>query len=73
VPQVKAALDEIGNGKELPTIFLERLLGASYLWHALDARDLLKAVSGASLPIRNLTAERQVAQPEASPQLIERR
>lgn len=41
--QVKEALEQVSQGKELPPLPLERLLGAVYLCGSLAARDLLKS------------------------------
>jgi asparagine synthase (glutamine-hydrolysing) len=44
-PNVKKALDEVSQGQDIPTIFLEHLLAAAYLCHSLEARHLLSTPS----------------------------
>jgi asparagine synthase (glutamine-hydrolysing) len=57
LPDVRTALDGISRGKEIPTIFLERLLGAAYLCRALEGRHLLNTPSAGSDCLRERTAD----------------
>ncbi len=56
LPEVEKTLTNICQGKDMPTIFLERLLGAAYLCQALEARRLLEAPSANSNFLRGRPA-----------------